>query len=163
MPLFTRRSAPEGPGSPRITPGRAKNAIAVAKVIAPAVLPVVVPVASRAAGALRDRWDQAKARRLGVPVDELGRYAGRGGALYARITGAMSALADLRAGATGPAPARQSLDTDETTLGQLTAVVRAAERMPAARRRAAHRAVSAELDVIEQRLLRTLGVQPGQR
>ena len=41
---------------------------------------------------------------------------------------------------------------------QLAAAVRAAERMPSARRKAAHKAVAAELDRIERELLRRLGV-----
>ncbi|MET0132036.1 MAG: DUF6474 family protein, partial [Kibdelosporangium sp.] len=49
---------------------------------------------------------------------------------------------------------------DETAnkLAQLASAVRASERMPAARRKAAHRAVSSELDQLEQRLLHKLGI-----
>jgi hypothetical protein len=40
----------------------------------------------------------------------------------------------------------------------LATAVRAAERMPSARRRPAHRAVAADLDQLEADLLRHLGV-----
>lgn len=146
------------PGESRFTPKKAKNALGVAKVVAPAVIPVLAPFAMRAFGEARDRIDRVRARRLGVPVDEIATYSGRGGALHARITGAARAIAELRdrAGATGED--RKFAETSETTLEQLAAVVRAAERMPPARRRAAHRAASRELDELEQRLLARLGL-----
>lgn len=158
MQLFKRRSTPDGPGLPLITPRQAKNAVAVAKVIGPAVLPVLVPFAARTAGVLRERWDRWKARRLGIPVEDLPRYSGRGGALHARITGAAAALDELRARPAASEDDTSFADTHETTLRQLTAAVRAAERMPTARRKAAHRAVSAELDQIEEQLLHRLGI-----
>lgn len=148
MALRKRRSA----GTPRITPGKAKNVIAVAKVIGPAVLPVITPYLTRTAGTVRDRWDRLRARRLGVGIDDLAKYTGRGGVLHARIAGAADSLAELRA------KDGSFADTTETRLRQLTAAVRAAERMPTPRRRAAHRAVSAELDRVEQEILRRLGV-----
>lgn len=145
-------------GSPRITPGKAKNALAVAKVIGPAVLPVIAPYVTRSAGAVRERWDRYRARRLGIAVDELPKYSGRGGSLHARIAGAGAALTDLRDRPDATADDTAFADAQEKTLRQLTAAVRAAERMPTARRKAAHRAVATELDQVEQRLLRRLGV-----
>src|SRR4051812_6326567 len=142
-------------GAPRITPGRAKNAIAVAKVVAPAVLPLLVPAMARTAGTVRDRWDRMRARRLGIAVDDLASYSGPGGALHARLVGAAAAMTDLR---DRPDADAAFLARTETRLRQLTAAVRAAERMPTARRRAAHRAVAAELDRIEQDFLRKLGL-----
>ena len=47
----------------------------------------------------------------------------------------------------------------ETRLAQLLAAVRASERMPTARRKAAHRAVGTDLDVLEQDLLKRLNVR----
>ncbi|GGS18686.1 MULTISPECIES: DUF6474 family protein [Actinokineospora] len=136
----------------RITPSRARNAIAVAKVIAPALIPVVTPYLIKATGTARERWDRHRARRLGVAVGDLAQYSGHGGALHARISGVATALAEQQS------PDRET----ETRLRQLAAAVRAAERMPASRRRAAHRAVDSELDAIEERLLQRLGVrQPG--
>lgn len=137
---------------PRLTPARAKNLIGLAKVVAPVVVPVVAPYALRAASAARDAVDKMRARRLGVNVDDLATYSGRGGALHARIAGAAQAAADLRASDAAYA------DSSEARLTQLAAAVRAAERMPSARRKAAHKAVSQELDRLEEDLLRRLGV-----
>lgn len=126
--------------------------IGLAKVVAPAVVPVVAPYALRAASMARDAVDRMRARRLGVEVKDLASYSGRGGALHARIAGAAAAAADLRA--SDPAFA----DTSEARLAQLAAAVRAAERMPGARRKAAHKAVGQELDRLEEDLLRRLGL-----
>jgi hypothetical protein len=136
--------------SPRITPSKAKNAVAVAKVILPAVVPVVAPYLAKTAGTARDRWDRLRARRLGVAVDDLASYSGRGGSLHARIAGVAESLGDLKD--------QPFADATETRLRQLTAAVRASERMPTARRRAAHRAVAEELDRIEAEVLKRLGV-----
>jgi Family of unknown function (DUF6474) len=142
----------------RFTPKRAKNALAVAKIVGPAVIPVVAPYVVRALGEVRDRYDRIRAQRLGVPVEELGRFSGRGGALHARISGAAAAVTELRDRDDATADDRQFADRSETTLRQLAAAVRAAERMPTARRKAAHRAASTELDQLEERLLQRLGV-----
>ena len=142
----------------RITPGKAKNAVAVAKVLGAAVLPVVTPYLAKTAGTVRDRWDRHRARRLGVDIEELAQYSGRGGGLHARLAGATTALTDLRAKPGASAGDVSRADTTETKLRQLTAAVRAAERMPTARRKAAHTAVAAELDQIEESLLHRLGV-----
>jgi hypothetical protein len=146
------------PGEPRITPKKAKNALAVAKVIGPAVIPVVVPIALRAAAEVRDRIDRRKARRLGVPVGELPQYSGHGGALHARITGAVEAVDALHDRKDATDEDRRFAAGAETRLRQLTAAVRAAERMPSDRRRAAHKAVATELDDLEGRLLNRLGL-----
>lgn len=134
------------------TPGRAKNLVGVAKVLAPALIPVVAPVAARAAALLSDRYDHFRASRLGVPVDQLTRYSGKGARLHARVVGFGEALDQLR----GTDPSY--VEGTEKRLAQLLAAVRASERMPAPRRRAAHRAVSADLDAMEADLLKRLGV-----
>lgn len=152
MALGKRKSAKDG--SPRMTPAKAKNAVAVAKVIGPAVVPVVTPFVVQAAGAVRDQLDRRRARKLGVGVDDLGKYTGKGGALHARIAGAAEAVAEMR----DRPKDKEFAESTETTLRQLTAAVRAAERMPTARRKAAHRAIATELDGLEERLLHRLGV-----
>ncbi len=152
-----KRDTATGDG-PRITPKKAKNALAVAKIIGPAVIPVVAPYVVRALSEVRDRYDKARAQRLGVPIEDLSKYSGRGGALHARISGAANAVAELRERGDITADDRVFADRAETTLRQLAAAVRAAERMPTARRKAAHRAASAELDQLEERLLQRLGV-----
>jgi hypothetical protein len=142
----------------RYTPKRAKNALAVAKVVGPALIPLVTPYVVRAFGEVRDRYDRVRAHRLGVPVEELARYSGRGGALHARITGAAEAVEELRERPSATADDRAFADRAETTLRQLAAVVRAAERMPTSRRKSAHKAVTTELDQLEERLLQRLGI-----
>ncbi|WP_026421842.1 DUF6474 family protein [Actinokineospora inagensis] len=149
--------APKNPG-PRLTPAKAKNAIAVAKVIAPAVLPVVTPYVLHTAAALRERWDRHKARKLGVSPDDLGTYTGRGGALHARIAGAATGITELRTKTGATADDHAFAEEADHKLRQLAAAVRAAERMPTARRRAAHRAIGSELDRVEDRLLSALGL-----
>jgi uncharacterized protein DUF6474 len=153
--MALRKHAGDGP---RITPKKAKNALAVVKIVGPAVIPLVAPYVVRALGEARDRYDRVRANRLGVPVEELARFSGRGGALHARITGAAAAIAELRERTEVTADDRAFADRSETTLRQLAAAVRAAERMPTARRKAAHRAASVELDQLEERLLQRLGV-----
>lgn len=161
--MALRKRASGAAGKARINPSSAKNAIGVAKVIGPVLLPIVVPYLAKAAFAVRERVDRAKARKLGVPIGDLAKYTGHGGALHARITGAAEALSELRDRPNQPGldPADEATfaDTTETTLRQLAAAVRAAERMPTARRKAAHKAVAAELDRVEDEVLRRLGVR----
>lgn len=157
--MALRKSKPaDGVVEPRLTPKKAKNALAVAKIIGPAVIPVVAPYVMKALGEARDSYDRLRARRLGVPVEELARYSGKGGALHARITGAAEAITELRERAEVTADDRTFADRSETTLRQLAAAVRAAERMPTSRRKAAHKAASTELDQLEEQLLHRLGV-----
>lgn len=143
---------------PRITPGKAKNAVGVAKVLGPAVLPVLAPYAMRALAGVRSGYDRLRARRLGVDVGQLDKFSGHGGALHARIAGDLDAVRELADNRTNESDVRFAGQA-QSTLDKLTAAVRAAERMPTARRKAAHRAVSAELDTLERELLDRLGVR----
>jgi hypothetical protein len=156
MALRKRKAATDD--QTRFTPKRAKNALAVVKVVGPVVIPVVAPYVLRALGEARDRYDRMRAHRLGVPVTDLSKYSGRGGSLHARISGVAEAVVDLRERDGATADDKAFADRAETTLRQLAAAVRAAERMPTARRKAAHRAASKELDQLEEHLLQRLGV-----
>ena len=153
-----KRAAEVVPGEPRITPKKARNALAVAKIVGPAIIPVVAPFVLRAFGEARDQVDRMKARRLGVAVGALAKYSGKGGSLHARITGAAEAIDALRDRKDATDEDRKFADKSELTLRQLAAAVRAAERMPSARRRAAHKAAATALDELEQRLLSRLGI-----
>jgi len=146
-----------GDGS-RFTPKRARNAVGVAKVLAPAIIPILAPYAVRAAGAVREAYDRAQARKLGVGVDTLGEFSGKGAALHSRIAGLANGLSELRKSERSSADDVAFTDKGESTLRQLAATVRASERMPGARRKAAHRAVAGELDQLEDQLLRRMGV-----
>jgi hypothetical protein len=146
----------------KITAKNARRAIAVGKVLAP----VLTPLAMRAAAAARGAWEDRRARRLGVAPGELNHYSGKGGALHARISGIAGSLRELMATSAAGAHGDRSAEVDrfvadtERRLVDLAAAVRAAELMPSERRRAAHRAVAAELDRIEPELLRLFGVEP---
>lgn len=139
---------------PRITPAKAKNFLKVAKVLGPAVIPVVAPLAVHAAGAVRERYDRYRAHQLGVPVERLAEFTGRGAGLHARIAGISESLAELREKPEGA----QFAEEQTGRLRQLAAAVRAAERMPTARRRDAHHAIAAQLEEIETQVLHRLGV-----
>lgn len=153
---MARKAKVEGEG--RFTPKKAKNAVAVAKVLGPAVIPVVAPYAVRAAGAAREMYDRYQARKLGVAVDQLGAYTGRGAALHARIAGLAEGCRDLQKSEKASQADQEFAKDSLGTLEQLSATVRAAERMPAARRKSAHRAVAGELERLEGQLLHRLGL-----
>ncbi len=145
-------------GDARFTPKRAKNALAVAKVLGPAVIPVLAPFAVRAAGATREAYDRYQARKLGVSIDRLGEYTGRGAALHARIAGLAEGCRDLQKSEKASKADAEFVKDSLGTLEQLSATVRAAERMPAVRRKSAHRAVAGELERLEGQLLHRLGI-----
>ena len=125
----------------------------VAKVVAPALIPVLAPVLARGAGILSEQYDRYRARRLGVSVEDVAKYSGYGARLHARIVGFSESLEGLRTSDS------EWVSKTEARLSQLLAAVRASERMPTARRKAAHRAVGTDLDVLEQDLLRRLNVR----
>lgn len=143
----------------KLTPGNAKKIVGIVTAVGPAI----APFAGRAAVLAREGYDRMRAHRLGVAVDDLGRFSGKGAGLHARISGDANALADLRARTAGRTDeenraAERFADTAEHRLGELASAVRATERMPPARRRAAHHAVEGELDRIEDDLLRRFGI-----
>ena len=141
-------------GRPRLTSSNVKRMIAVAKV----VVPVMAPLAIKAAAHARHRWDVAKARRLGVPIEQLPSFTGKGAALHARLAGLAGSLYDLGERRKDDVETTQYVATTEARLADLAAAVRAAELMPTTRRRAAHQAVARELDELEAKLLGRLGV-----
>ncbi|MHA6797804.1 DUF6474 family protein [Bounagaea algeriensis] len=143
----------------RVTPGNAKKLLGVAKILGPPLAPYL----AAAAGAARERYDRMRARRLGVAVEDIGQYTGHGAALHARIAGDHRALTDLRqqaaySNAEEKAATEQFAERTGARLEQLTGAVRAAERLPTARRRAAHRAVAEELARLEDELLGKFGI-----
>ncbi|BBF98874.1 MULTISPECIES: DUF6474 family protein [Pseudonocardia] len=129
--------------------------------IAKLLAPLLAPYAMAAAGSLRHRLDDHRSRKLGVSPDELGGYSGPGGRLHARLSRISRTIAELRADGTteSDAAAKRFADGTEPRLHDLAAAVRAAENMPAARRKAAYRTISRDLDRIEVELLDHLGVR----
>ncbi len=126
--------------------------------IARVVGPVVAPFAYRAASAVRGQVDGARARKIGVGVEQLSEFTGHGAALSAQITGLEPALDELvrvRSDAESAAFRERTV----ARLAELSTAVHAAERMPTARRKAAHRSVAADLDRMDAELLGRLGVR----
>lgn len=123
-----------------------------------AVAPLLAPYALAAAGLIRGAWDQRRAARLGVDADQLGAYAGPGGALHARLSRMAESLTELEQGSPAGGAARTFAAATRPRLADLAVAVRAAEQMPTARRRTAYRAIGGELDGIEVDLLTHLGV-----
>lgn len=141
-----------------LTPKKGKNAVSVAKIVVPAVAPVLAPLAVRAAGVARETYDRYQARKLGVPVERLSEFTGRGAPLLARIAGVSEALTELRDSGRASTEDKDFAQRGHQTLEQLTAAVHAAERMPSTRRKSAHKAVAAELERLESQTLKRLGV-----
>jgi hypothetical protein len=135
-----------------MTKARAKRLIGIGT----AVAPMLAPYALAVAGAVRGTWDNYRAERLGVTTDKLAEFTGPGGGLHARISHIVEALTDLESRGT---PAAQAFAKEATPrITELATAVRAAEQMPANRRRTAFKAISGELDGIERGVLMHLGI-----
>ncbi|TQF74746.1 hypothetical protein FK531_01225 [Rhodococcus spelaei] len=126
--------------------------------IARLLTPVLAPLAYRGAVIVRGQLDQQRAAKMGIATDELGNYTGHGAQLSARIAGAERSANDIAAQFTDAETARFTAAI-RGRLTELTTAVRAAEQMPAQRRKSAHQAISAELDGIEADVLARLGVR----
>lgn len=152
-----------GPQDP-LTGAKIKRYVGIARIL----IPVVAPIVYQAVGTARDRWDAHRARQFGIAPDELNEFTGRGAALYARIHNLALSARDLRTRHGGSQGGRAGeitsfVDDAEQRLTDLESAVRAAEQMPASRRRSAHVAIGGELDRIENRLLGLWGVGEPQR
>jgi hypothetical protein len=125
------------------------------------VVPLLAPYALAAATQARGRWDAYRAGRLGVTTDQLASFTGPGGSLHARLSHLAEALTDLdRTDEVHATTAATKFAVESRPrLADLSVAVRAAEQMPATRRRAAFKAISGELDGIELTLLDHLGVR----
>jgi Family of unknown function (DUF6474) len=134
-----------------MTKARAKRLIGIGTMVAP----LLAPYALAAAGAVRGTWDNYRASRLGVTADRLAEFTGPGGGLHARLSHLSEALTDL---AEGTPAAKAFAEQAGPRLPELATAVRAAELMPAPRRRTAFKAISVELDGIEQGVLMHLGI-----
>lgn len=159
-----KRSGPKKSGSEKVvidvagkdrkplTKARAKRLISIGTTVAP----LLAPYALAAATAARGSWDSYRAGRLGVAPEELARFRGPGGGLHARLSHLAERLTELEreADPAGTAFAEQA----RPRLTELATAVRAAEQMPAPRRRAAFKAIGTELDGIEYTLLSHLGI-----
>jgi hypothetical protein len=137
-----------------MSPARIRRAMTISRLLAP----VVVPIVYRAAIAARGLVDQRRADRLGVPLSQIGQFSGSGGALSARISGAEQSLRQVAEKRPKDTETKQFVAAISDRLTDLSAAVTAAENMPASQRRAAHNAISDQLNGIDADLMARLGV-----
>jgi hypothetical protein len=137
-----------------LSPIRIRRILTVSRLLAP----IVVPLAYRVAIAARGLIDQRRADRLGVPLAQIGQFSGHGGRLSARVAGAEQSLHTVQDKKPKDAETNQFVAAISERLTDLSAAVTAAENMPAARRRAAHAAISRQLDEIDADLMARLGL-----
>ncbi|MGW6427296.1 DUF6474 family protein [Nocardia sp. NPDC055053] len=127
--------------------------------VARVLVPVLTPLAYRGATYLRGQLDARKAQQLGIGLDQLGEFSGHGARLQARVNNTETALDKIAADAPGDADTKKFVDAARSRLTDLTVAVNTAEQMPAARRKAVHASISAELSVLETDALARLGVR----
>ncbi|MDT5349843.1 MAG: hypothetical protein QOH91_3130 [Mycobacterium sp.] len=137
-----------------LSPTRIRRMLTVSRLLAP----VLTPVIYRAAMAARALIDQRRADQLGIPLAQIGQFSGPGAQLSARIAGSEQSLRTVQEKRPKDAETRQFAAAVTERLTDLSAAITAAEHMPAARRRAAHTAISSQLDGIEADLMARLGL-----
>jgi hypothetical protein len=137
-----------------LSPTRIRRMLTVSRLLAP----IIVPVVYRVAIATRGLIDQRRADQLGVPLARLGQFSGHGARLSARIAGAEQSLRAVQEKRPKDAETRQFASAISKRLTDLSAAIPAAENMPAARRRAAHAAISKQLNEIDADLLARFGL-----
>ncbi len=135
--------------------GQIRKYIGVARVL----IPVLAPLAYRGATVVRGQLDARKAQQLGIGTDQLGEFSGHGARLQARITNTEEALDKIAADKAGDADTEKFVAAARSRMADLNVAVRTAEQMPAARRKAVHASISAELAVLENDVLARLGVR----
>jgi Family of unknown function (DUF6474) len=136
------------------SPTRIRRMLTVSRLLAP----IVVPLTYRIAIAARGLLDQRRAEQLGVPLAQIGQFSGHGGRLSARIAGAEQSLRTVQENKPNDPETKQFVAAISERLTDLAAAVTAAENMPAARRRAAHAAISRQLDEVDADLMARLGL-----
>ena len=137
-----------------LSPTRIRRVLTVSRLLAP----ILTPVIYRAAMATRALIDRRRADQLGIPLSQIGQFSGTGARLSARIAGSEQSLRTVQEKKPKDAETRQFATAITERLGDLSAAVTAAEHMPVARRRAAHSAISSQLDGIEADLMARLGL-----
>ncbi|GBE64080.1 hypothetical protein MFM001_05420 [Mycobacterium sp. MFM001] len=137
-----------------LSPSRIRRVLTISRLLAP----IVVPLVYRAAIAARGLMDQRRADQLGVPLAQIGQFSGHGARLSARIAGAEQSLRTVQEKKPKDAETKQFAAAMSDRLADLSAAITAAENMPAQRRRAAHAAISKQLDEVEADLMARLGL-----
>jgi hypothetical protein len=137
-----------------LSPTRIRRVLTVSRLLTP----ILAPVIYRAAMATRALIDRRRADQLGIPLTQIGQFSGSGARLSARIAGSEQSLQMVQEKKPKDAETRQFASAMTERLGDLSAAITAAEHMPVARRRAAHSAISSQLDGIEADLMARLGL-----
>jgi hypothetical protein len=137
-----------------LSPTRIRRVLTVSRLLAP----ILTPVIYRAAMAARAIIDQRRADQLGIPLAQIGQFSGHGAQLSARIAGAEKSLRMVQDKKPKDSETKQFVSAIAERLSDLSAAVTAAENMPATRRRAAHAAISSQLDGIEADVMARLGL-----
>jgi hypothetical protein len=137
-----------------LSPTRIRRVLTVSRLLAP----ILTPLIYRAAMAARALIDQRRADQLGIPLAQIGQFSGRGAELSARIAGSEKSLRMVQDKMPKDAETKQFVSAITERLSDLSAAVTAAENMPTTRRRAAHSAISSQLDGIEADLMARLGL-----
>jgi hypothetical protein len=137
-----------------LSPTRIRRVLTVSRLLAP----ILTPVIYRAAMATRALIDRRRADQLGIPLAQIGQFSGSGARLSARIAGSEQSLRTVQEKKPKDAETRQFVSAITERLSELSASVTAAEHMPSSRRRAAHSAISSQLDGIEADLMARLGL-----
>jgi Family of unknown function (DUF6474) len=137
-----------------LSPTRIRRLLTVSRLLAP----ILTPLIYRGAMAARALIDQRRADRLGIPLAQIGQFSGPGAELSARIAGSEKSLRMVQEKKPKDGETKQFVAVISERLTDLSAAVTAAENMPATRRRAAHSAISSQLDGIEADLMARLGL-----
>ena len=137
-----------------LSPMKIRRTLTVSRLLAP----MLVPLAYRGAIALRGLLDQRRADQLGVPLAQIGQFSGNGAVLSARISGAEQATRRVAEKNPKDAETKQFVAAITDRLTDLSTAVTAAENMPTARRKAAHAAISDQLDGIDADVMARLGL-----
>lgn len=137
-----------------LSPTRIRRVLTVSRLLAPILTPLIYRLAVSARAVI----DQRRADRLGIPLAQIGQFSGHGAQLSARIAGAEKSLRIVQDKKPKDAETKQFVAAIAERLTDLSAAVTAAENLPAARRRAAHAAISSQLEGIEADLMARLGL-----
>ncbi|OBI73726.1 DUF6474 family protein [Mycobacterium asiaticum] len=137
-----------------LSPTRIRRTLTVSRLLAP----VLIPLIYRAAIAARGLLDQRRADQLGIPLAQIGQFSGHGARLSARVAGAEQSLQAVQEKKPKDPETKQFVAAISEKLSDLSTAITAAEHMPTQRRRAAHAAISSQLDGIEADLLARLGL-----
>jgi hypothetical protein len=130
-------------------PKTLRRLLLAAKVVGPVVAASAMKTSTGVRGVLDDR----RARQLGVPIEDVAAYKGPTGTVQARITGLTKAIDELRARRGTDQTVARFTGTTTARLAELSAASTATLSMPSSTRKAALRAISADLDQLDAELM----------